>query len=329
MYDNENCSEASYSTSVLKKLVLTFLVVSYNRPNLSICASWNEDAVTFADKDLVGQKPAGLFINDEDAVYVANRENGQIIVWNNASSTPTRIISTNLTNPWSLFVTTDSDIYADHGNDNGHVDKWTFNATQSAIAINVHGWCTGLFVDINCHLYCASMTNHRVVKTALNNGQTVSVVVAGTGCPGPVPNMLDHPHGIFVDNQFNLYVADTDNNRIQFFAPDQKKGITMAGYGAKVRFILNRPTSIVLDGDGYLFIVESQNHRIIRSIPNGFKCLVGCFGNSGTTSNQLDYPQTMAFDTTGNIFVSDFNNHRIQKFQLTRNSCGMSISICD
>ncbi|CAF5130590.1 unnamed protein product, partial [Rotaria sp. Silwood1] len=72
------------------------------------------------------------------------------------------------------------------------------------------------------------MTNHRVVKTALNNGQTVSLVVAGTGCPGPVPNMLDHPHGIFVDNQFNLYVADTDNNRIQFFAPDQKNGITMA-----------------------------------------------------------------------------------------------------
>ncbi|CAF3812173.1 unnamed protein product [Rotaria sp. Silwood1] len=173
------------------------------------------------------------------------------------------------------------------------------------------------------------MTNHRVVKAALNNEQTVTVVVAGTGCPGPVPNTLDHPHGIFVDNQFNLYVADTDNNRIQFFAPDQKNGITMAGYGAKVQFILNRPTSIVLDGDDYLFIVESQNHRIIRSIPNGFKCLVGCSGNSGITSSQLDYPQSMAFDTTGNIFVSDFNNHRIQKFQLTRNSCGMSISICD
>ncbi|CAF2932429.1 unnamed protein product [Rotaria sp. Silwood2] len=268
---------------------------SYNRPNLSLYASWNDDASTFADQTFIGQKPTGLFVNDQDVVYAANRENGQILLWNNTLSTPTRIISTNSTSPWSLFVTIDGDIYADHGSNNGHVNKWTFNATQSEIVMNVHGWCTGLFIDNNNHLYCSSMTNHRVVTTALNNGQSAPVVVAGTGCPGPVPNMLDHPHGIFVDDQFNLYVADTDNNRIELFAPGQKNAITLAGFGAMVYFILNRPTSIVLDGDGYLFIVESQNHRIIRSVPNGFKCLVGCSGSSGKTSKQLDYPQTMAF----------------------------------
>ncbi|CAF3804715.1 unnamed protein product, partial [Rotaria sp. Silwood1] len=100
--------------------------VSYNRPNLSVCASWNKDAITFANKSLVGQKPVGLFINDQDVVYVTNRENGQILIWNNESSTPTTIISTNSTNIWSLFVTTDGYIYFD----NGHVNKWTFNATQ-------------------------------------------------------------------------------------------------------------------------------------------------------------------------------------------------------
>jgi hypothetical protein len=34
----------------------------------------------------------------------------------------------------------------------------------------------------------------------------------------------------------------------------------------------------------------------------------------------------MAFDKNGNIFVTDFNNHRIQKFILDINSCGMSVS---
>ncbi|CAF1297232.1 unnamed protein product [Rotaria sp. Silwood1] len=242
-------------------------------------------------------------------------------------STSTITISTNSTNIWSLFVTIDGDIYADNANENGYVNKWTFNATQSEIAMNVHGWCTGLFVDINYHLYCSSTNKHHVIKIPINNGQTVPIVVAGTGCSGPVPNMLDHPHGIFVDNKLNLYVADTGNNRIQFFVPGNKNAKTIAGFGAMVYFILNRPTDIALNADGYLYIVESQNHRIIRSTPNGFKCLVGCSGNSGITSSQLDYSQTMAFDTAGNIFVSDFNNHRIQKFQLIKNSCGMSISI--
>ena len=149
----------------------------------------------------------------------------------------------------------------------------------------------------------------------------LSITVAGTGCPGPVSNMLDHPHGIFVDNNFKLFVADTNNNRIQSFELDQSSGITVAGFGAIVYFILNKPTSIVLDAGGSMFIVDSSNHRIIRSIPNGFKCLVGCSGTNGAKSNELNTPQTMAFDSNGNILVTDFNNHRIQNF------CWMSILV--
>ncbi|CAF1276235.1 unnamed protein product [Rotaria sp. Silwood1] len=260
--------------------------------------------MTLAEENLVGQKPVGLFINDQDAVYVANRESGQILLWENGSSTPTIAISTNSTNIWSLFVTIDGDIYADNGNENGYVNKWTLNATENGIELNIHGWCTGLFVDVNYHLYCSSTNNHHVIKIPLNNNQAVPIVVAGTGCSGPVPNTLDYPHGIFVDNKFNLYVADIGNNRIQFFIPGNKNAKTIAGFGANVYFILNRPTDVALDADGYLYIVESENHRIIRSTPNRFKCLVGCSGNSGITSSQLNYPQSMAFDTIGNIFRS-------------------------
>ncbi|CAF3856047.1 unnamed protein product [Rotaria sp. Silwood1] len=261
--------------------------------------------MTLAEENLVGQKPVGLFIDGQDTVYVVNRESGQILLWSNGSSTPTITISTNLTNIWSLFVTIDGDIYADNGIENGYVNKWTLNGTRDGIEVNIHRWCTGLFVGINYHLYCSSTNNHHVITIPLNNGQTVPIVVAGTGCSGPVPNMLDHPHGIFVDNKLNLYVADTGNNRIQFFAPGKKNAKTIAGFGAMVYFILNRPTDIALDADGYLYIVESENHRIIRSIPNGFKCLVGCAGDSGKTSSQLNYPQTMTFDTMGNIFLSN------------------------
>jgi sugar lactone lactonase YvrE len=256
--------------------LLYFLAVSYNRPNLSLCASWRENAIIFASQKWVGQQPAGIFINDKNTIYVADRENGRILVWRNGSSTLTQNISVNLTSPWSLFVTTNDDIYVDNGNSNDRVDKWAFNATYSELVMKVNGICTGLFVDINDNLYCSSMNNHRVDKITLKTGKTLPMTVAGMGCPGPVPNMLDHPHGIFVDNNLNLYVADTENNRIQFFAPGEMNAITVAGFEAIVSFILDRPTGVILDADGYLFIVDSYNHRIIRSISNGFKCLIGC-----------------------------------------------------
>jgi sugar lactone lactonase YvrE len=129
--------------------------------------------------------------------------------------------------------------------------------------------------------------------------------------------------GIFVDENLNLFVVDTDNNRIQRFELNKVDAVTVAGFGSYIYFILNRPTSIVLDDNDFLFIVDSQNHRIIRSILNGFECLFGCSNDNGISTNQLNNPQTMAFDQNDHIFLTDFNNHRIQKFILIRNLCGM------
>jgi hypothetical protein len=292
-----------------------------------LCASWNSNATTIADKSVVGLQPAGIYVNTENTIYVADRQNGRVLVWHNESSTPTSNISGNLINPWSLFVTMDGNIYVDNGDFNNRVDKWMLNATNSESVMNVHGSCTGLFVDINNTLYCSSVNEHHVVKVALNNETMMPIIVAGTNCPGPTLDTLDHPHGIFVDMNFYLYVADTNNNRIQRFAPGQLSAVTVAGFEAAVFFILNRPTSVVLDADGYLFIVESHNHRIIRSVPNGFQCLVGCSYGSGATSSQLHNPQTMVFDSEGNMLVTDFSNHRIQKFILAIKTCRMSFCL--
>ena len=64
-----------------------------------------------------------------------------------------------------------------------------------------------------------------------------------------------------------------------------------------------------------------NNHRIIGSGPDGFRCVVGCSGISGSASDQLNYPQNLAFDSFGNLFVVDKNNGRIQQFLLVTNSC--------
>ncbi len=68
--------------------------------------------------------------------------------------------------------------------------------------------------------------------------------------------------------------------------------------------------------------MDYGKHRIVRSGPNGFRCLVGCSGSAGLTSDRLYYPWSLSFDSYGNMFVTDQINNRIQKFILSTNSCG-------
>ena len=73
--------------------------------------------------------------------------------------------------------------------------------------------------------------------------------------------------------------------------------------------------------------MDTGNNRIVGSGPNGFRCLVGCSGSGGSASNQLNSPETLSFDSYGNMFVTDWWNNRIQKFVLSTNSCGKYKSI--
>jgi hypothetical protein len=66
--------------------------------------------------------------------------------------------------------------------------------------------------------------------------------------------------------------------------------------------------------------VDYGNDCIIGSGPNGFQCIAGCSGSYGSAPDQLHDPLNLAFDSYGNIFVTDSN--RIQKFILATNSCG-------
>ena len=134
--------------------------------------------------------------------------------------------------------------------------------------------------------------------------------------------MLFNPRGICVTTSFDLYVADAGNHRIQRFKPSQVNGTTMAGREAPGTILLHSPTAVILDGDGYLFIADSANYRIVGSGPYGFRCVIGCTGVAGSASDQLSSPQSVAFDSYGNIFIVDNNNNRVQKFMLSFNSCG-------
>ena len=301
--------------------------MSYNQPKFSAIATWSANAITVATSTTVGTQPYGIFVNANNTLYVASRTNSRVLMWLEGSNNWTKTISSSLLYPYALFVTTTGDIYVDNGYINGRVDKFRSNTTNTSVLVmSVGSACFGLFVDISNSLYCSMYSLHQVVVKPLNSGTDALTVVAGTGCAGSASNMLNNPHGIFVNTNFDLYVADCINNRIQHFESEQLTGTTVAGSGATGTITLSCPTGVVLDADNYLFIVDSNNHRIIGSGPNGFRIIVGYFG-PGSTLNRLNSPQSMAFDSHGNMFITDQNNNRVQKFVLSTNSCSKYSSI--
>lgn len=231
-------------------------------------------------------------------------------------------ISGGMHNPMGIFVALNGDIYVDNGLSYGRVEKWSSNGTTRTTVLYVNQSCLSLFADIYGNIYCALESLHRVIKRSFNDNANTTVIVAGNGTNGAASDMLNNPRGIFVDVRLNLYVADFDNHRIQLFLPGQRNGTTVAGNGANGTIKLFYPIAIVLDVNGFLFISDTGNKRIVGSSSTGFRCIVGCWDSTGNGINYLNGPRGLAFDSDGNLFVTDGINTQIQKFFLATNSCG-------
>ncbi|CAF1181739.1 unnamed protein product [Adineta ricciae] len=239
---------------------------------------------------------------------------------------PARINYENFQMSDSIFVSNNSDIYM--SSNIGRVDKWTANAKHMAHLMTVEETCVDLFVDMDNNLYCSMFQYHVVTKRFSNDEHEQDItVLAGKYNSGWKPDCLDGPRGIFVDINFDLYVADYNNQRIQLFHPRKLNGQTVAGQGSSdITTILYGPVAVVLDAEKHLFIVDYETKRILGSGPNGFQCLVGCHEKI-IDPNQFDCFASFSFDVHGNTFVPLKDTLRIQIFHLQNDSCDASSNV--
>lgn len=75
-------------------------------------------------------------------------------------------------------------------------------------------------------------------------------------------------------------------------------------------YIIN-PSGIVVDTDGYIYVVDTGNSKVKKFKPDGTQ--VNTFGVNGNNNGEFDSPRGIALDNEGNIYIADTNNQRIQK----------------
>lgn len=314
--------EGKYSTEYLSIVHIYLIGQLFNQPKLCSSATWYPNAITFTNASARVESLAAIFVDTNNMVYVLDKLLDYIPIWSENNHIPVRNISNHGNVSSTIFVGNHGDVYVGILQGFHQTIKWTVNATNSVMAMYLDGSCFSLFVDIQENIYCSLGDNEKVIRKLSNDGPNTTMIIAGTGIRGSTSTTLHNPRGIFVDQQFNLYVSDCKNDRVQLFPSGQLSATTVAGTNASDSIMLNCPSAVILDADGYLFIVDTNNHRIVASSFNGFRCLVGCTHIGGSASNQLNSPRRIQFDSHGNLFVIDKLNARIQKFLLATNSCG-------
>lgn len=125
---------------------------------------------------------------------------------------------------------------------------------------------------------------------------------------------LSFPNGIAVDAARNVYVTDSNNGRLLVFGPDGGiAGQIGRGVGEGN---LGLPRGSAIDAQGRLFVVDTsgQGLFVYRVLADGEQrpAFLGFFGGHGLENGMFRYPNDVAVDGRGRVFVTDAANDRVQ-----------------
>lgn len=300
-------------------------------------ANFTTNAGGLSATQMIG--PAGLAIDTNGRLWVADYENNRVVSWPSVRD-------------FSTGAAADMVI--------GQTDLNSKIKQPTAVNLNAP---ESVVVAPDGRLWVADSYHHRLLRYSppFSTGMSADRVIGqanftsgspnnGAGESSPAANTLFFPRGLAFDSQGRLYVADMLNNRVLRFAPPFANNMSANLVLGQTTFFTNTanlddqgpkrnslwsPAAVVLDANDHLYVADRDNNRVLGFNPpftNGMNAdgVIGkpdyttapakyneCLDNpwSGGTlvldAASLSEPLDLALNLVGDLIVSDICFHRV------------------
>jgi sugar lactone lactonase YvrE len=135
--------------------------------------------------------------------------------------------------------------------------------------------------------------------------------------------MFNHPHGLHVDREGNVWVTDDHGgngrgHQVFKFSPDGKVLLTLGkpGIAGNGHDTFNAPTDVAVAANGDILVSDGHggdtNARIVKFTKDG--TYIKEWGKRGAGPGEFAIPHALAIDAAGRVFVADRSNNRIEIF---------------
>ncbi|ANJ73374.1 SMP-30/gluconolactonase/LRE family protein [Ralstonia insidiosa] len=204
--------------------------------------------------------------------------------------------------------------------------------TTLAGTSSTFGSPVGIAVDAAGNIYVADYVTNLLSKITPAG---VITTLAGSGTAGSQDGTgtaasFNAPSGVAVDSNGTLYVAEQKGCNIRKVTP---AGVvtTLAGTGVCTHTdgtgtaaAFNMPGSLVVDGNGNVYVTEYKGNTVRKITPAGVVTTLAGSGATGSadglgTSAQFNYPMGIAIDSNGVLYVTETDNNLIRMVSPTGN----------
>lgn len=298
-------------------------------------------------------RPLGIAADNANGLYIADSHNN-VIRYVNTGSTATTLFGGAITvNPGEITTIVGTGTSCD--------DLQNGSCGDGGSAVNAELFSpSDVFVDANLNIYIADTGDNviRLVNTqsspitidnvTVQPGDIATVAGSYTACnPAPPVQcgdtglatnaLLQHPMGVWLDSQDDIYIADTADQAIRLvneqtgiitlFAGSyvQCTGSSCGDGGLATSAMLSNPTDIFEDGSSNVYIADTGD-EVVRVVSGGninllagtyaTACSVAPCGDGGAANlAELSAPTGVLVDNSSNLYIADQNDDSVREIQ--------------